>query len=360
MMTPDNLADGAKNLLLKCAELDGTETLLIVCESPELGWYDDTGPAATVAAAQGMGIRPTVLNVGAPENVRDPRLVEAMDNHDCSIFFARIGDQDRFAEPVPGKKTVMSYARTEFELASAYGRADHKALVELKQAVNDILLGADVIQITCPHGTDITGNASQTKRENLGDVSVRRFPMGVPQPLDASGMSGRVALSRYLTPTGSKTYEPPSVPIEGIVMVDVSQGRIGGFEGDAGPVAEIRNHYKMVSEKFGIDADVIHSFHAGIHPGNAYNRMAEDDPDRWSNSVFTNPRILHFHTCGDYAPGEICWMLIDHTLTVDGKALWLDGRLCVETFEQTARCLDDWPDLRPLFDSPSRAIGLKE
>jgi hypothetical protein len=27
--------------------------------------------------------------------------------------------------------------------------------------------------------------------------------------------------------------------------------------------------------------------------------------------AFANPRYLHFHTCGNYAPGEIAWSLFD-------------------------------------------------
>jgi hypothetical protein len=56
----------------------------------------------------------------------------------------------------------------------------------------------------------------------------------------------------------------------------------------------------------------------------------QPDPDRWSNSVFTSPRWLHFHTCGAYAPGEICWMVGEPKVEVDGKALWREGRLWLD------------------------------
>ena len=133
---------------------------------------------------------------------------------------------------------------------------------------------------------------------------------------------------------------------------------INDLKGEQEDVGRIRKHYQMVASLFSLDKDVVHSFHAGIHPGSAYTKSVAEDPDRWSNSAFTNPRVLHFHTCGDYPPGEICWMVIDHTLTIDGKTLWEHGRLCVDAFDETARCLDDWPELRPLFASPSSAIGI--
>ena len=137
-------------------------------------------------------------------------------------------------------------------------------------------------------------------------------------------------------------------------------GRVIDLTGDTGTVRKIRDHYRMVADLFNLDADNVHSFHAGIHPGSIYSKDIALDPDRWSNSTFTNPRVLHFHTCGDYPPGEICWMVIDHTLTVDGKALWNKGRLCVDEFEQTIRCLEEWPELHTLFADPCVAIGIPE
>ena len=355
-----DLAEGARNLLLNCADLRPEETLLIVCEDPDLGWYDKKMFRVLADEARSLGLTPTLLDVGAPENVRSTSITQAIDAHTCTVFLSRMGDQERFADPVPGKKTVMCYTRDGAALASLYGRTNHQALLQLKAAVNDILLGSEIVHITCPLGTDISGNVSKTERESPGDVSVRRFPMGVPQPLDASEMSGQVALARYLTPTGSNTYDPASLAIDGTVIADVSMGRVTNLTGNPKDVGRIRKHYLMVANLFAIDGDVVHSFHAGIHPGSAYTKDVAHDPDCWSNSAFTNPRVLHFHTCGDYPPGEICWMVIDHTLTVDGKALWEHGRLCVNAFDETAYCLDDWPELRPLFASPSSAIGIFE
>ncbi|MBT4966384.1 MAG: hypothetical protein HOM79_09195 [Alphaproteobacteria bacterium] len=355
-----DLRAGAYNLLVNCANLAPDETLVIISEEPGLGWYDRDVVEALEAEARAMGITPTMIEVGAPGNDKNRQVVEAVGSHDCALFLARIGDQDRFADPVPGKKTIMCYARDAAMLASSYGSADHRAFLQLKEAVNDILLGGDTIRMTCKLGTDISGSISKSDRETPGDVSVRRFPLGVPQPLDASEMSGRVALTHFLTPTGSKMYEPASVPIDDIVFAEVQDGVITGFDGEPENVENIQGHYKMVSQKFGIRDDNVHSFHAGIHPGCNYTSTAAADPDRWSNSVFTNPRVLHFHTCGDYAPGEICWMVIDHTLAVDGKNLWQDGRLCVEDFDLTRQCLEDWPQLKHMFEQPAMAIGLQD
>ena len=358
MTTLSDLADGARNVLVECAEVKAGDKLLIVHENPALGWYDLEAPTAVATEARTMGVMVSVLEVGAPDNDRSKNAAEAIASHDCVIFFARIGDQDRFSDPAPGKTVVMCYVRDADMLASAYGRTHHRAFQELKEAVNLILLGAEWIKISCPLGTNISGSVAGSTDQAAADVSVRRFPLGVPLPVTASGFSGRVALARYLTPTGSKVYEPPVMDIETPVFAEVSSGRIEAIAGEPNTVARIREHYARVAGRFGIDANAVHSWHAGIHPGCAYTMEAAQDPDRWSNTVFTNPRVLHFHTCGAYAPGEICWMVLDHTVEVDGVALWSDGHLRVEAFEQTRRCLQEWPELTTLFAHPSDRIGL--
>ncbi|MBT5265067.1 MAG: hypothetical protein HOL85_09560 [Rhodospirillaceae bacterium] len=353
------LAEGARNLLINCAGLKSGETVVILHEDPALGWYDLDAPMAVAEEARNLGMHPTCVQVGAPENDRDPGVNEAIAAHDGSVFFSRIGDQDRFGAPMPGKRSVMCYARDAKTLASSYGRAEHQAFLELKAAVNDILLGADRIEITCPLGTSISGAASEDDREPDGDVTIRRFPMGVPQPVSASGFSGQVAIARFLTPTGSKVYEPASQVIDSPVMAEVSSGRLVGLKGEASAVEQVRSHTKTVADLFGIDGDNVHSWHAGIHPGCVYPLDAADNPDRWSNSVFTNPRFLHFHTCGDYPPGEVCWMVLDPTVTVDGVKLWDAGRLCPEAFDRTQACLEKWSELRPLFDAPVQWVGVQ-
>jgi len=353
-----DLAAGLENLLVTCAGIEAGERVLVVAEDPALGWYDAQAPAAAAEFAEGLGASVTIAPVGAPSNSRDPGLGAAMESHDRVVFFARVGDQDRFAEPVPGRTHVMVYARTAAALASPYGRADHRAMAALKQAVNDILLDAPKLRVTCPLGTDIARDLDGPHREPREDVSVRRFPLGVPQPVDAAAFTGRVALANYLTPTGSKVYDPPSLALDEVAFAEIAQGRIESFSGDSATVGAIREHYDRTAAQLGIEPDFVHSWHAGIHPGCAYPGRAADDPDHWSNTVFTNPRFLHFHTCGAYAPGEICWMVADPTVTVGDVPLWENGRLCPGNFAGTRGVLADWPELAALFAEPSDETGL--
>ena len=266
-------------------------------------------------------------------------------------------------------------------LASAYGRTDHRALLDLAAAVDRVLLRAGNIRISCPLGTDLSGappaaagepgepgecGAGARRQpaepgepgERGAEAAVRWFPMGVHRPVEAAGFSGRVVLAGWLASTGSKVYEPASLALESPVAADVASGRLVGLHGEAGLVDRVRAHYRMVADEFGLDPGAVHSWHAGIHPGCAYPARAAEDPDRWANNVFTNPRFVHFHTCGALPPGEICWTVLDPTIEVDGTDLWRRGRLRLEAFAPLRDCLSRWPALAPLFADPSDAIGL--
>ncbi|MEM7528408.1 MAG: hypothetical protein AAF416_12085 [Pseudomonadota bacterium] len=358
MTLSPELLEGAHNLLVHCGGIKCGDQVLIVHEDPALGWYDEHVAAAVVAAAREIGASPSVVQVEGPE-VSLPAAVErALAGSDSIVYLARIGDQDRFAPRRATKPIVMSYARDAEALGSAYGRTDHHALLALKAAIDDLLFGSASIRITCPLGTEITGTVDPALRETAGEVTVRRFPMGVPQPMPAGSFEGRVAIARSLTPTGSRSYEPAALMLDDLAFARIKDGRIAGFDGPSSVTRSIEAHYAHVAGLFGIDAGVVHSWHAGIHPAAAYAGRMEDNPDRWSNTIFTSPRFLHFHTCGAYAPGEICWMVLDPMIALDDRPLWSNGRLCVETFPTLRAVLSEWPGLTALFDCEPASVGL--
>ena len=113
-------------------------------------------------------------------------------------------------------------------------------------------------------------------------------------------------------------------------MIEFSGNKITGFQGDAADVTAAKNHYRFVANKYGIDPFYIHSWHAGIHPSCSFNEPASRSFERWSGAAFGNPRLLHFHSCGKYPPGEISLNIVDPTISVDGEIIWdniglLDG-----------------------------------
>jgi hypothetical protein len=353
-------AAGARNLLLHCAEAERGESLLIVFEPEALGIYG-AGLVETLSdAALELGLTVATREVAFSKTVQDlpPDLSEVLVAADHAVFFARIGDQLRFRAMPKGARPVVSYALDTAMLGSGFGTADYRAFKALKHAIDRMLAGASEIRVTCPLGTDFSGAAKLRPDAEPADTSVLRFPMSVFTPLASRDFSGRVAIARFLVGTGSNYYEPYGLPLNDVIFAEIGDGFIKGFSGAADEVERTKAHYAHVGGLFGIDPYAIHSWHAGIHPGCAYTMPAEANYERWSCGAFGNPRILHFHTCGDYAPGEICWNIVDATILVDGVALWDDGVFRPDRIDSGIEIMRRYPDVAQMFRSPRREIGI--
>jgi hypothetical protein len=353
----DPLRLGAINLIEGCLGDVFGKTVLVVAEDPRLGWYDAAAPAIVEVILMEMGATVKTLTVGEPKNHAITAVQEAIDAADEVIFFARIGDQGRFKSQYHGPRPVMSYALNAGMLASGYGQLDHRAMLALKNAIDEITLSAQHIEITCPLGTDVKGTPGNSITED-GEVTVSRYPMGVPKPVLANDFTGAVKLTHYLTPAGSKMYTPAYIELPGVVTAYMEGTRIANVTGEADLVKAFKEHYQRVATEFGLEPFNIDSWHAGIHPLMRYDKLASSDPVRWSQTVFPNPRFLHFHTCGIGPPGEICWMILDPTITIDGIALWENGRLHPERFPSTMRILSAAPKLADAFSAPVSEVGL--
>lgn len=361
-------AAGARNLLLHCLEAKPGERLLLLSEDPADGFYDRHAPEAVAAAAEAMGLIVERYKVPFVADARDasPDIWERIGRADCSVFFARLGDQIRFDRLGAGQRTAMVYAMDAGMLGSGYGIASHAGFLKLKSLIDAAVSSAEEIRMTCPLGTDIRGRCPRPKgtgENGAGgeeDVTIRRFPMAVFKPVPAQSFSGKVVINRFLTGTGNRYYDPYDLLLGSPVCAHVEAGRVARYEGSPEEVDKVLRHTAEVGERFGIDPAVVHSWHAGMHPGCAYLPDALDNLARWGNCAFANPRILHFHTCGDYAPGEISWNVVDPTIELDGRAAWEDGVLHPERLAGGAEVLDLWPDIRAVFARPRNEIGLRD
>ena len=162
--------------------------------------------------------------------------------------------------------------------------------LDLKDAINQALDGAGTIRITCDSGTDMTGHADRADN-GPEDVAVKRFPMGIYKPISTNHFTGRVAITKYLTPTNSRPYSPDFLRLDETVLAIVEGNRITGFHGSAESVHAVENHYRHVAETFDIKPMFVHSWHSGMHPACAYPFPAADNPDRWSNTCL--PQSAH-------------------------------------------------------------------
>jgi len=354
-----DLQRAVANLAFGCAEARPGARLLILHEDPGLGHY---GPGlargvALAAEALGLGVECCELGFSAQPAELPAPVLARMAAADHILYLARLGDQMRF-RPLPhAEKSIVSYAVTLPSLAGPFGTIPHSAMQALKAAINAAMARAHEIRVTCPLGTELRGRMAPPSGE-MADVGIRRFPMCVFAPVPMDGFSGRIALARFLVGTGSIYYQPFLHAFDGVAMVRVEGTRATGYDGPPELVAGIRAHITDVATRYALDGDFIHSWHAGIHPGCGYEGRARDNPGRWTGAAFGNPRLLHVHTCGAYAPGEICWNLLDPTVTLDGVALWQDGRLHPERIPGGEAVLDASPELAARFAAPVTAVGL--
>jgi hypothetical protein len=352
-----NMLEGSVSIL------PGTK-VLVAYEDTSLGWYDaELKDQVTAYCREILGAEVESVEVGLPANTPSAPLEEKLQEKkfDWIIFLARLGDQGRFDEDHDGPRKLMVYTRRFSQLESVFGTVPQEAMIALKKVVDALIAKAATIKITCPYGTKLIGKpnpkVSQTNESKDGqtqdgaskDVTVVRFPAAVSTPVSAKTFSGQVVLRQGLTSTGSKVYEPPTLPIASQVVAHVTRGRIERFDGPEEEVQAVREHYEMVASLFGIEPMTVDSWHQGLHPGTDTSPIPQDDLSLWGETLFTSPQYLHFHTCGQYPPGEISWMVESPTLELEGRNLYENGRIKVEEFEAFSPCLDQHPELRALF-----------
>ncbi|WP_170415950.1 hypothetical protein [Ruegeria atlantica] len=355
-ITPER---GARNLLTNCAHATAGDRLLIAYEPPEHGYFDADSVQIVTYAARSMGLSVDAVDVGFnPDNPHlSADLLARFESADIILFLARLGDQLRFSEMPQGKKIIVSFALNRELFGSGFSNGHHDAFLDIKAGINDVLSRATDVRVTCPLGTDFRGRP-EMNLDMTGDTSILRFPMSVFTPVPAHSFSGRVAL-KFLTGTGSKYYDDYTVEFEGPVFAMLESGRLTGFDGDPADAARAEAHYDRVAGQFGIDRNFVHSWHAGIHPGCGYPWDMRENFERWGGSAFGNPRILHFHTCGAYAPGEISWNVFDPTIVIDGVTYWENGAFHADRLPGGATILDKHPCAAALFADPDLDIGLR-
>ena len=340
-MFSHKLEKGAMNLLLNCANLKANEKLLVVIEDEKLGWYKNDLYEAVLYYAKKLGVVTQYIFVGLPSEEASAYVKERMIDQNCVIYLSRLGDQGRFDSAV-GCRSVMSYIRDATALASRFGTTPYGAHLELKNILDSIFSMSNDFLVTCPKGTNLSGSMSKVVIDEPKEVQIKRFPMVVHRPISAKLFNGKVVISEFLTSTGSNLYSPAFIKLDSEVQFILKSGSIEQILGQRRDVKKVEAHYALVSQKFKINAKSVHSWHSGIHEGFEPKKFLSIDPDHWANSVFVSPQYLHFHTCGDYAPGEICLMIENPTIRIDDILIWDHGSINYQASQYLRKWVSKW------------------
>lgn len=320
---------GARSLITDAIGAKPGQTLAIVAEDPRLGVYDAMVPACVADVAAEMGISARIIEIGdlAGLDAVPSSVAEALASFDHVLFHSRLGDTLRFTE-IPGRATkTMSYALDIGVLGGPACTVPHRVLERIRAAYDDRVNRAYRWRVTCPLGTDISGtqDVAAVAAGEAEDFTVKRYPVCAPRPLPCNTASGVVVLAHWLMASGNRKYDEDELFLPDPVRAFVEKGRIVDFDGPSAQIDAVRAHYRRVGDLFGLDPFTVHSWHAGMNPGAYYPIRAEADLERWGKVAFANPRYLHFHTCGNYAPGEIAWTIIDGSASFDGVPFWQGG-----------------------------------
>ncbi|MDG2407028.1 MAG: hypothetical protein P8M25_19460 [Paracoccaceae bacterium] len=326
-----NPTAGAKSLIEDAIGACSSETLAIVAEDPNLGIYDAMVPECVAEVAGKLGIDTKIIHVGDHAGLENmPKVVsDALSNFDHVLFHSRLGDTLRFSN-IPGQASkTMSYALDLSILGGPSCTVPHRVMEEIRTAYNRVADAAETWRIRCAKGTDISGtqDIARVARGEAEDFTVTRYPVCAPRPLPCNTANGVVALTHWLMASGNQQYPDDEMLLPKPVMGHVEKGRIQGFEGPANLVERIEQHYRRVGETLNLDPWIVHSWHAGINPGCSYPINGTHNIERWGKVAFANPRYLHFHTCGGYAPGEIAWSMFDADVTLGDNQMWQKGEL---------------------------------
>lgn len=343
MVTRFDPQEGARNLLLNCIGVRPGQRIVVAAEAPAEGFYDALAAACILEVAEELGCRAELQPcpiVPGPEAL-PPSIIQALEEADHVIFQARAGDQIRFSKLPGGATRTMSYAMDIGLLGSQFCTVHHGFMQEVLDGFEEKLSSSKTWRITCPLGTDVSGSQNPANSDEVPaeDFTLLLFPIPIFRPVSCATMSGRVALAHWLMSTANHIYEDSFLRLDRPLIATIEAGRITDFEGPDDLVRSVWNHYRRVGKLFDIQEDIVHSWHAGIHPKAFYPLSALSNVDRWGSVAFANPRYLHFHTCGNYAPGEIAWSVFDAKVELDGRVYWEAGEFTFLKSSQIQRGL---------------------
>ena len=331
MTRPFDPRAGARSLIEDAIAARPGQTLAIIAEDPGLGIYDAMVPEIVADVASEMGIAASIIPVGDHAGLDDipPPVAQALTDCDHVLFHSRLGDTLRFSD-IPGSASkTMSYALDISVLGGPSCTVPHRVMEDIRAAFNAHADTTESWHITCANGTDISGtqDVAAVARGEAMDFTVTRYPVCAPRPLSCDSATGVVALTHWLMASGNQQYPDDEILLPDIVLAHVENGRIRDFDGPAALTQKVRAQYDRVGALFDLDPWCVHSWHAGINPGCSYPVDGARNIERWGKVAFANPRYLHFHTCGNYAPGEIAWSIFDANVWFGDRQFWDKGEL---------------------------------
>jgi len=326
------MKEGIDNLLTHCMNVQAGQDVVIIYDP--MGYFSRTLVDAVASRVTSMHAQPHILEtsrIDSGDNM-PPFLLKAMETAHHTLFFHSLGSMLRFV-PVGGNGTLtISFIVDDESMHSTFSTMHHGAMQNMTRLLHESLTEAKRWRITCPLGTDLSSvaefEAGKAPTSTGDGFTLQTFPIGSHRPFLCRSMQGTLAVTRLIS-SGVHAHNPVGLTLNSPVLAEVKDGIMVDFDGDAETVRQVRDHYDMVGDTYGYDGDrhLISSWHAGTHPQGYCTYDDVSDYERWLLIAHNNPRMAHFHSCGDFNPGEVTLPIIDPTIEFDGDPLWNNGKL---------------------------------
>lgn len=344
------MRQGIDNLLNNCMGVQPGQDVVIIYD-PQ-GYFARTlvdEVASRIVSMQAQAHIVETSRIGSGNDI-PPFLLKAMETAHHTLFFHSLGSMLRFV-PVGGNGMLtISFIVDEESIQSTFSTTHHGAMQAMTRMLHESLGNAKRWRISCPLGTDLSSiaefEAGKPPTATGDGFTLQTFPIGSHRPFLCRGMQGKLAITRLIS-SGVHAHQPVGITLDSPVVATVEGGIMTDFDGDAATVRQVKDHYDMVGDTYGYDEDrhLISSWHAGTHPQGFCRYDDESDYERWLLIAHNNPRMAHFHSCGNFNPGEITLPIIDPTIEFDGAALWRNGNLAFLDRDDVRSAIADYADV---------------
>lgn len=347
---------GVRNLVFGCAGLAPGDEILIVGENNEAPHFDPEVCRIVEAQARRLSLRPRLCLVDAGAPGIPAHVLDHMQDVAATFFFSRLGGRARFDAPdVPGR-VVNCYATDPSHLGDAFCTLDYALQRVIHDALVDQITQATRYTITAPCGTELSGHVPASRAKAVTEFALDIFPIMIFPPVMCDDLAGKLVLDHFITSSATRLYEDSILMLDRPLVATLEGGRVTHIDGPAEPAARLRAQMERAAALTGGDPMRVNSWHTGINPNTNTDRIARQDPERWSAIAFGAPRYTHFHASG-HDPGDVAFSLLDATIRFDDEPFWQGGRFVFLDRPEVQRLIP--PEQRGLLASGvTRPIGI--
>ena len=324
------IEEGAKNLLLNCADVRPGDRVLLIGEDSDTPYFDPMLCDDLAHVASSLGAKPQVILAKPVSDASQfpTQVSEAMMDTDKTIFFSRLGDQVRFIKTAGNSQKIMCYTLTREHLGSPFALINFKSMKKLHDLICTTIQSAKTYRIEANNGTSLFSElpvAENGRAKSMANFSLDLFPVMIFPPVNFKNLHGKLVLEQFIQSSSTRAYTDSVFHIKSPIEVTIENSHMTHFDGDPIVIEGLRKHLERAADITGGDAYIINSWHTGINSHTFFEGDPYADLERWGTVAYGSPRYTHFHAAG-FNPGDISLHLFDASIYFDDRLYWDNGK----------------------------------